>query len=149
MNKTLITIALAAIGLTLAATACSDDPTYSVVPVFDAITCQPDMPSPGDSITITAHQSVHGKLIYSATYKWSITYFDNEAQRDTTVRMQRETVYDADGGDIDPQIGFRLPADTPSKSLIVTINASYGLSAQTEMGQIFGQAIKTATLAIK
>lgn len=129
-------------------TSCDKTDGTSVVPRFDKITYEPELPSVGDSITLTAHQSMHGKLINSTTYKWSVTYYNDATGRDTTEYLpQQEVVYDYIGGP-DPQIGYRIPATT-SRKIGVHISAFYSLSGQTELGQIFGQANCSGSINLK
>ena len=70
------------------------------------------------------------------------------ASQITTVYRTESVVYDAIGGP-DPQMGFRLPAYSTARQLYVNLTASYGLSGQTEEGQIFGQAITSGTVNIQ
>ena len=46
-------------------------------------------------------------------------------------------------------MGLRLPAHTTATRLYVTLNATYGLSGQTEQGQIFGQASANTSVTIQ
>ena len=147
MKKTFIFTFLFVIAALLTISSCDKTDGISVVPKFSSISCEPTTPAPGDTMTLTAHQSVHGKLIYSATYKWGFRYFDDILQRDTTVYRTESVVYDNIGGP-DPQMGFRLPAYSTASRLYVTLTASYGLSGQTEQGQIFGQASTSSTVNI-
>ena len=148
MNKTLTFILLAVAACMAAVGACDKTDGISVVPQFSTITSDPATPMAGDTLTLTAHQSVKGKLTYSATYNWAFRYFDDSLQRDTTVRRQEQVVYDYVGGP-DPQMGLRLPAYVSATRLYVTLTASYGLSGQTEQGQIFGQASASATVTLQ
>jgi hypothetical protein len=147
MNKSLIFTALFGITSLLAFTACEKTDNTSIVPQFSSITCQPEKPAAGDSITLTAHQSVRGHLINSTTYRWAFTYIDGTTFNDTTVVRNVEVVYDAVDG-ADPQVGFRIPADTPSNKLTVSLTALYSLSGQTATGQIFGQAARSTSITL-
>ena len=131
----------------LAFMACEKTDSNSIVPQFSSITCEPENPAAGDSITLTAHQSVRGHLINSTTYRWAFTYIDGSTFSDTTVVRNVEVVYDAVDG-TDPQVGFRIPSDTPSNKLTVSLTALYSLSGQTETGQIFGQAARSTSITI-
>lgn len=148
MNKTFILATLALVAAIFALGSCDKTNGISIVPKFSSITCDPESPVAGDTMTFTAHQSLQGKLIYSATYKWAFRYFDDQLQRDTTVYRSENVVYDAIGGP-DPQMGFRLPAYSTARQLYVNLNASYGLSGQTEQGQIFGQGSVSGTVNIR
>ena len=109
MNKIFILATLAFVAAIFTLGSCDKTDGISIVPKFSSITCDPESPAAGDTMTLTAHQSVQGKLIYSATYKWAST----------------------------------------ARQLYVNLTASYGLSGQTEEGQIFGQAITSGTVNIQ
>lgn len=123
----------------------------SIVPHFDKITCSPERPHPGDSITLTAHQDVKGKNINATTYNWSFTfsYFsDGQATRDTVVALPPvETNYDGISS-ADPVIGFRLPTNIASESVTVSLHANYNLTGQTALGQIYGSASRSSRIII-
>ena len=147
MNKYLIFNTVLAMASALVFMACEKTDSTSVVPQFSSITCEPEMPMAGDSITLTAHQSVRGHLINSTTYRWAFSYIDGTTFSDTTVYRNVEVVYDAVGG-ADPTVGFRIPADMPGNRLGVSLTALYSLSGQTETGQIFGQASRSTSITI-
>ncbi len=129
---------------------CDDESDgISVVPHFSGIVCEPSLPNPGDSITLTAVQDQKGKLINKTSYDWTLKYsyfYDGAATRDTTVTRTITTNYDGISSD-DPVAGFWLPANIAS-DLTVTIRAYYNLSGQTSTGQLYGEASRTSQIRI-
>ena len=121
----------------------------SIVPVFDKIICSPEHPAPGDSVTVTGHQVVMGKLVNATTYNWDFTYTRAETNRDTTITRSTHVVYDAEGGSADPVMGFRIPADSPGRYLKVSLHATYSLSGQTAEGAIYGEATRSTTITLQ
>lgn len=149
MNRKLLYSVLVAVASTFALVACDKVDGTSVVPRFDRIDCDTPNPSPGDTITLTAHQSVQGHLINKTTYTWSFQFSvaGEDYYRDSTIVRTVETNYDGiDSGD--PVIGFRIPKDI-SSHLNVGIRATYNLSGSTAEGQIYGEANRSTLIRIQ
>lgn len=130
-------------------TSCDKVDGLSVVPRFDRIDCDTPNPAPGDTITLTAHQSVQGHLINKTTYTWSFQFSvaGEDYYRDSTFVRTVETNYDGiDNGD--PVIGFRIPKNI-SSHLNVSLRASYNLSGSTAEGQIYGEATRSTLIRIQ
>lgn len=149
MNKKLVFNLVVVIASMLHFTSCDKVDGLSVVPRFDRIDCDTPNPAPGDTITLTAHQSVQGHLINKTTYTWSFQFSvaGEDYYRDSTFVRTVETNYDGiDNGD--PVIGFRIPKNI-SSHLNVSLRASYNLSGSTAEGQIYGEATRSTLIRIQ
>ncbi len=147
-NRTRIATCCLAAAMLAAIGACTEVDSESIVPHFSAITCEPQHPAPGDSVTLTAVQDQVGHLINATTYTWELTY-TQPTMADTTVTISNHIVYDLEGGNANPQVGFRIPADTPGRYLHVTLRATYSLSGQDRNGAIYGSATRSTDIVIQ
>lgn len=135
VNSLLLAVSL------LVGVSCDDTDAISIIPHFSNITSEPANPSPGDSITLTAHQDQIGHLLNGTTYDWTIRFsffYDGSATKDSTFTWSERTNYDGIGK-ADPTIGFRIPNNIAG-NLTVSLHASYNCSGQTEAGALYGQA---------
>lgn len=123
-------ILLAACTLFAGVTSCEKENEYtSVMPVFSGLFVSKPAASPNDSITFEARQQEPGKLIYKATYKWSVY---SQGGSEPVYETSRNVVYDKDPSN--PVCGYRIPADA-SGTYTMKFSATYHYSGQGTMLQ--------------
>jgi len=120
---------------------CGDDLKDSVVPQYGKLVFSPSVVHAGDSVLVTAPQTVVGSGIEATTYTWSIHY--GLLDETDTVIVQKTNYDGLDNGD--PHVKFLVPADAGARLLTVSLNAQFRCYVGSTL---FGQATQTGSATL-